>query len=128
MYVSIGYNENVTLVNGIVNVAIAVKTYMPKSAAWVKGGAGTDHSLNHEQRHFDIAKIVAERFKRKILAENLPVDNFDGPINVEYLEIFREMDRLQKKYDGETNHGTDPAAQTRWNERIDRELRELEVK
>ncbi|CAN5296522.1 hypothetical protein BH09BAC6_BH09BAC6_20340 [soil metagenome] len=128
VYVSVGYTENVTLVNGIVNVAIAVKTYMPKSASWVRGGAGSAHSLDHEQRHFDIAKLVAEHFKRKILAENLPVDNYDGPINVEYLEIFREMDRLQKQYDLETTHGLDSIAQAQWSERIDGELKELGVK
>jgi hypothetical protein len=33
------------------------------------------------------------------------------------------MDNLQKQYDSETNHGANQAAQQRWNERIDKELK-----
>ena len=123
-----GYEERADVAMGTINVRIAVKVYLPKSAGWVKSGSRTDYALNHEQRHFDIVKIVAEHFKKKLAAEHLPVSNFEGPINVEYLESLREMNRLQKEYDNETKHGSDQTAQLSWNERIDKELKKLGVK
>ncbi len=128
IFPTIGYDEDTKVVKGIINVRLAIKVSLPKSACWVKSGSANDYTLNHEQRHFDIAKIVAEHFKQKIKAENLPVDNFEGPVNVDYLDAYREMDSMQKQYDDETRHGTDQLAQQKWNERIDKELKKLEVK
>jgi hypothetical protein len=126
VFPSFGYEEKAELVNGIVNIHMSVKAYLPKSACWVKDGSRNNYTLNHEQRHFDLAKIVAEHFKMKLkAADDLTVENYDGPINVEYLEAYREMHTLQKQYDDETRHGIDHAAQQRWNERIDKELKEI---
>jgi hypothetical protein len=123
VFATIGYNEETTVVNGVINLKLDIKVCLPKSSCWVKDGKRDDYALNHEQRHFDIAKIAAEHFKQKIKAENLPVSNYDGPINVYYLDAYREMDSLQKQYDNETSHGGDHAAQERWNQKIDGELR-----
>jgi len=125
---TIGYEERSSIAKGEVELNFAIKVCLPKSACWVKDGSRNDYTLNHEQRHFDIAKIAAEHFKQKIKTENLPVSNFDGPINVDYLEAYREMDKLQQQYDEETDHGINQSAQQRWNERINKELRELGVK
>lgn len=123
VYPTIGYEEHASVVNGIINIGLAIKVCLPKSAAWVRGGMQNDYTLNHEQRHFDIAKIVAEHFKQKINAGNLTVSNYEGIINFEYLETYREMDKLQKQYDDETRHGADKQAQQQWDQRIDRELK-----
>ena len=124
----IGYDEHADISNGIINLRLEMKVCLPKSACWVKSGSRNDYALNHEQRHFDIVKIIAERFKLKILQEQLPVNNFDGPLNVDYLEAIREMNRMQKQYDSETVHGTDPSAQEEWNNKIDNELIGFRIK
>jgi hypothetical protein len=122
VFPTIGYDERTEINKGVIIVHLAVKVGLPKSASWVKDGYQNALALNHEQRHFDIVKLVAEHFKQKIKAQTLPVGNFDGPINMEYLDTYREMDSLQNLYDGETRHGTDQSAQQRWNEKIDKEL------
>jgi hypothetical protein len=122
VFPSIGYDEHTEIIKGIVNVHLAIKVFLPKSACWAKDGKRTEYALNHEQRHFDIVKIVGEHFKQKIKNENLPAYNFDGTINVDYLDAYREMDDMQKQYDDETRHGSDQSAQERWNKRIDKEL------
>jgi hypothetical protein len=122
VFPSFGYNERVEIIKGIVNVHLSLKAYLPKSASWVKSDARNDYSLNHEQRHFDIVKLVAEHFKQALLKEKFTVDNYDGPINVQYLDSFSEMNQLQEKYDGDTAHGTRSGAQSEWNVRIDKEL------
>jgi hypothetical protein len=124
VFTSIGYIEKAEVTKGIININLAMKVELAKSDCWVRG-VGDAYMLNHEQRHFDIEKLVSEHFKQKILAMTLPVDNFDGPINVEYLETLREATAMQKKYDADTRHGQDQQAQERWNEKIDKELRSL---
>ena len=76
--------------NGIIDLKLEMKVCLPKSACWVRDGSRNNYTLNHEQRHFDIVEIIAEQFKTKILQENLPVNNFDGPINVDYLDAIRD--------------------------------------
>ena len=119
---SIGYSEDIDVSKGIVNVHMNTKAFVPKSASWVKADSKNAYSLNHEQRHFDIVKIILERFKQKLRAEKYTVDNYDGPINVQYLESFHEMNVMQEQYDTETAHGMNIAAQEEWNRKIDKEL------
>lgn len=128
VFPSIGYDEHAEVLKGILNINIALKVSMPKSACWVKDGSRNDYTLNHEQRHFDIAKWVAEHFKQKLKGADLPIENFDATINMEYLETYREMDNLEKQYDDETRHGTNEHAQQHWNELIDKQLRAYGVK
>jgi hypothetical protein len=128
VFAGIGYTEHVSVEKGVITLNITLKVDMAKSDCWVRDRSGDDYVLNHEQRHFDIAKIVGEHFKHKILAISLPPDNYDGDINVEYLETLRELHRMQTQYDSETHHGANHIAQSEWDEKIDRELKTLGVK
>jgi len=128
VFPTIGYDQHAEIVKGIVNLHLTVKTCLPKSACWAKDDSRSDYTLNHEQRHFDIVKIVSEHFKQKLAAGKLNVDNYEGTVNMEYLDTYREMNVMQKQYDDETKHGTDTAEQGRWNLRIDKELKALGIK
>jgi len=128
VFPTIGYDQHAEIVKGIVNLHLTVKTCLPKSACWAKDDSRSDYTLNHEQRHFDIAKMVSEHFKQKLAAGKLNVDNYEGIVNMEYLDTYREMNIIQKQYDDETRHGTDTAEQGRWNLRIDKELKALGIK
>lgn len=128
IFASFGYDEDVKFEKGIINLNLNIKVFAPKSACWVRYENATGYALNHEQRHFDIVKLVAEHFKEKIRAEKLTTYNYDGPINVEYLESLRELTRLQKQYDLETAHSLNASEQSQWNARIDKELQTLGVK
>jgi hypothetical protein len=121
IFTSLGYIERNEVVKGIVNVSMAIKVDLPKNDCWVKGDREA-YTLNHEQRHFDIEKLAGEHFKQRLSAIDLPVDNFYGPINIEYLEALRDAAHMQKQYDTETQHGRNRPEQERWNEKIDKEL------
>lgn len=120
-----GYTEQAEVVKGVVIVKISIRVFMPKSAAWVSYEGRNEYALNHEQRHFDIVKLVARHFQQALLAMKIPADNYDGYINVQYLDSYREMNELQEQYDKETNHGVNAAVQQRWGTRIDKELGEV---
>jgi hypothetical protein len=115
----LGYTQEVQLRKGTLEVTLAIKVFLPKSAAWAAATGRDDYALNHEQRHFDVAKIIAEQFKQRLSATKLTPDNFEGIINMQYLDALRDMNTMQKAYDRETSHGMNKIAQVAWNTRID---------
>ncbi|HEY0176726.1 MAG TPA: hypothetical protein VGC08_10130 [Pedobacter sp.] len=118
-----GYEQRAEVAKSVIHVNITMKTYLPKSAGWVNYSGRNDYNLNHEQRHFDIVKIISEQFKQKILAAGLTPDTYEAFINIQYLDSYRDLDAMQSAYDKETGHGVNRSAQTMWNDRIDRELK-----
>jgi hypothetical protein len=128
VFPSFAQEGRTTVENGTIHLDLLLKVYVLKNASWVRPSSREDYALNHEQRHFDLVKLVAERFKKKVLADTLTAEDYDGQIGYEYLESYREMNRLQEQYDGETRHGLDREAQERWNRRIDEELRAFGVR
>lgn len=116
---NIGYDQREEIAKGVIQVTITLKTYLAKSDCWLGSLYKDDYMLNHEQRHFDIAKIVTEQFRKKIDAAKLSPDTYEAFINMQYLDSYREMNKLQKDYDTGTAHGTNRMAQQNWNKRID---------
>ena len=122
------YSGRSSVTNGVVTVNLTVKVYTLKSGSWARDVAKNEYSLNHEQRHFDIAKIVAERFKKKVIPDSLTIEDYNSIIQYQFIESFREMNKLQEKYDGETNHGINQSEQARWSKWIDDELKKYGIK
>jgi hypothetical protein len=120
---SIGYTQESKIDHGVIKAKILLKAYLPKSASWANYSGRDDYALNHEQRHFDIVKIIAEQFRKKVLAKRLTPDTYEAFINMQYLDSFRDMNTMQKAYDAETAHGQNHFAQEQWNSRIDQELK-----
>ncbi|MFB9864012.1 hypothetical protein [Rufibacter immobilis] len=117
-----------TVQDGVIHVRVSTKPYILRNLSKVLPSAKTEYTLNHEQRHFDILKLVSEHYKQRIRPEKLTLEDYESIIKYQYLEALWEMDRLQKQYDSETGHGTNHSAQERWNRKIDDELRALNVK
>lgn len=128
VFTSFAYEGQSSVKNGIINVNLIVKAYMLKESSWGRADAKTAYALNHEQRHFDITRLIAERFKRKIPADSLTLEDYNSLIQYQFIESYREMNHLQKQYDRETNHSTNVVAQELWNQKIDAELRTFGLK
>jgi hypothetical protein len=105
---------------GTIVMPLEVKVYMLPTNSWVK--SKDDYSLNHEQRHFDVTRIVGNRLKSTLLGLDVNPDNYDAMVNDAFFVAFREMNRLQEIYDSQTQHGIDKAAQAHWNQIIDEAL------
>lgn len=129
-----------SLANAVSKISILVKkTYsgdtlkfnvlnrFDKSVSWVLEPKDTSSQLlRHEQLHFDISELYARKI-RKILSQidQDDIDNFD--FRGEVSKILSERDERDAKYDYETNHGVLLDEQKRWNEKIMKELAELEA-
>jgi len=82
--------------------------------------------ISHEQLHFDITKLVVERFKKKVslLDADLIID-LNSMIQYEYLESYREMNQLQRQYDDETNHSVNRPMQAEWESKVKKWLKDI---
>ena len=127
VFPSFAYEGESKTTNGVVHLTITVKVFVVRDASWVKAGRDA-YGLNHEQRHFDIVKLVAERFKQKITPKNLTVADYNSIIQNQFLDSWREMTHLQEQYDNETAHGINQLAQADWNQRIDEDLQKFSIK
>lgn len=100
---------------------IEIDVYMLPEQSWVKNPG--DYALNHEQRHFDVVRMVANRLIAKLKSLDLDPDWYEATINDAFFEAYREMNRLQELYDKHTQHGLDTQAQERWNRMLDDALK-----
>lgn len=106
--------------SGSVVQTLEVEVHMVPRQSWVK--EKTAYGLNHEQRHFDLVRIIVDRMIDRLEKIELALDWYQATINQEYLATYREMNRIQEIYDSQTRHGLDREAQARWNEWIDQGL------
>jgi hypothetical protein len=127
VFTSFAYEGKSSVKNGVIQLNLTAKAYMLKPSSWGRPDARNAYALNHEQRHFDIVKIIVERFKQRIHPDSLTLEDYNSITQYQFIESFREMNRLQTKYDNETSHSLNQAAQERWNQKIDEELRSFGV-
>lgn len=113
--------EGVSLMDsGSVVQTLELNVYMLPMQSWVK--EPSDYGLNHEQRHFDIVRVVADRLIHRLENAELSLDFYQAQINEAYLDAYREMNRLQELYEKGVNHGLDREGQAQWNAWIDEAL------
>ncbi len=127
VFANIGYEAIFTVKDGLITAYIQQKTYMVRGMSWVSELARNEYALAHEQLHFDIAKVVNNRFRKRILElEAESIDDLNSMIQYEYLEFFRMMNGMQKAYDEETQHSLNTLKQAEWAEKIKIELHQAQ--
>ncbi|ARK10517.1 hypothetical protein A6C57_09375 [Fibrella sp. ES10-3-2-2] len=124
----VAYEGHSDVDKGNINVRLKLKVFMLKSQSWVRSIGYNDYALNHEQRHFDIARLAIEDFRKRVHPDSLSLNDYNSNIQYQYIEMYRALGLRQQQYDGETNHGINQGAQARWNSQIDTELRTFGLK
>lgn len=103
-------------------------------ASWVRPGHLTPAVLEHEQGHFDIARIFQRRFevqarplvgvsrecrgRSQRAASRYAEREVAHLIGSIYDEVWRQYRAEQDAYDDETRHGIETAAQASWTSKI----------
>ncbi|GAB3340464.1 hypothetical protein GCM10027299_53890 [Larkinella ripae] len=127
IFPTFSYEGHSRWVNGYIQMELTFKTFMVKSLSWVRPVSKEPYALLHEQKHFDIVKLIVERFKQRIIADQeMDLDDYNSRIQFLYLEAYRDMNRWQQQYDSETQHGINHAEQERWNRKIAQDLKNAE--
>jgi hypothetical protein len=106
------------------NPKFTVKCAFLKSKSWVKRNdpsSKTAEILVHEQLHFTIAEITARKLRRNLKAQQY-TKNYKKEINEIYNKTLEEGEKMQARYDKETNHSINKEAQKRWSYLIESDL------
>jgi hypothetical protein len=107
--------------DGSIIMPLIIKVYMLPGQSWVRDK--NDYSLNHEQRHFDVVRVVADRLTNNLQNLDVNPENYEALVNDAYFDAYREMNKLQELYDGQTSHGRKRDIQERWNRMLDMALK-----
>jgi predicted secreted Zn-dependent protease len=98
-----------------------VFAFFVKRTSW-KIEAANGNILKHEQGHFDITEVFCRKLKKE-LSKIIPLrSSVQLDVNALFQQINLANDRMQEKYDEETDYGRDPKAQRRWSKFIHAEL------
>jgi len=120
IFSSISIEGNANIENGEIVQVISVKVYMLPEQSWVKDAS--EYANNHEQRHFDLTRIAANRMIIRLKNVELEPFLFEATLNDIYLDAYREMNRLQELYDSQTRNGMNSEKQADWNQIIRKAL------
>ncbi|MCA1553824.1 MAG: DUF4157 domain-containing protein, partial [Chloroflexi bacterium] len=126
------------------NPAINVRALMKPDQSWVKEGKKVDKLLKHEQGHFDISNVLAEKTEAQLIAwanANKGSATKCGKTQAlnEAIKQWNALDantnltaikdkggtlrrQAQQDYDDETKHSVDAAKQTAWEGEIAKNL------
>ncbi len=106
---------------------IDTRSYFDKFKSWSKKNLQSDDALKHEQGHFDIAEIYARKFRKEITGCKFKSKNLKEKLEEKIHKIYSEYIQYQDLYDNETNHHINKEKQLVWNDKIVKELKELEI-
>ncbi len=103
-----------------------IKAKFNCSKSWTKTNKHPEVLL-HEQKHFDLTEIYARKMRKAYRQLNNPCQYSMEDLGKIYDEYFLELRHMQTLYDIETDHGLDEADQQIWNEKIAKQLMELDA-
>ncbi|MFZ4056816.1 MAG: DUF922 domain-containing protein [Ferruginibacter sp.] len=120
-----GYNLGFRRLGDEASININVYCHFHPNKSWMKAEGKNAYILSHEQLHFDISYLIANRFIQKLKGANFTVTNYKSVINSIYNEMVNEMHDYQLQYDTQTNNAIDKVAQADWKKSIQQQLEAL---
>lgn len=112
------FDADVKVEGKVIYMNIGVYAFFSKRNSWKKTNIITDYHLLHEQNHFNITQISAEKFIDAVAKAKFTRDNYQSLINKLFDETYDECNRLQEQYDRETRHSLNREVQLKWNDQI----------
>ncbi len=70
------YDAEMNMFENKINLNIWVYIFFNKRSSWKKPNINSDYHLLHEQRHFDITRISAEKFCNELVKANFTLNNY----------------------------------------------------
>jgi hypothetical protein len=97
-----------------------IAAFIP-SESWVRPEVAASQmqsaiALAHEQTHFNISEIISRELRRTLMTVEHPCRLSDAERDALGAAAFDEERKTQQRYDDETNHGLNSAAQQQWQE------------
>jgi hypothetical protein len=119
------FNASMNMAGNNIYLNVGIYTFFSKKSSWKKSNINSSYHLLHEQHHFDITRISAEKFLNELLKANFTTDNYNKLLSSLFTKAFNENTVLQQKYDSETRHSINTSEQLKWNNKIAQEIKSL---
>ena len=103
-----------------------IKSYFEKKNSWVKMAGRNDHTLEHEQIHFDITELYARKL-RKELAQRAFACGEEAAFETFVNDFLKGWQSMQEVYDMETEYSNEHHEQHEWMGKVQEELDALDA-
>lgn len=113
----ITYSLSSTISNNESRLEIIVTALFYPDKSWYKAELCDDVVLSHEQLHFDITELFARKFKERLKTVKNDTD-IKKKVRAIFVDINKELNTFQNKYDRETNYSRNIPEQLIWNEMV----------
>lgn len=121
----ITYTLNSVIGGSQPRLEIVVTSLFYPDKSWYKPDLCNEVVLSHEQLHFDITELFAREFRKRLeTVEN--DENIKKKVRAIFVEINKELNTFQNKYDRETNFSRNVPEQLVWNKKIAETLNEAD--
>ncbi len=121
------FNSQMNFDGNNIELTIGVYSYFTKHDSWKKANINSDYHLLHEQHHFDITRLGADKLLAELQKAHFTKINYNALINSIFNKVYDENIVLQQQYDKETKNSMDIKKQLEWNDKIATEIKELQV-
>lgn len=108
------------------DASIEIFSFFIPQKSWTKDKK-SQYLLNHEQMHFNISEIHARKMRKACMEANWSSKTIQNRLNGMLQKFTDAEDKMQEKYDRETNHSIVKNKQEEWDDFIQNELQKLEA-
>lgn len=86
--------------------------------SWVFPNKESAELLQHEQGHYDFARLLTLNFKKEADSTVLLMNNYSRKLDSIFNAALNNIRQMEIQYDNETNHMWNRIEQKRWNKKI----------
>ena len=119
------FNSSINMDGDNIDITVGIFTFFIKHDSWKKPDINSDYHLEHEQHHFDITRLHAQKLLEEIRKANFTSSNIKQLLNSIFDKANDENIEMQHEYDLETKNSMDVQGQTKWNQKISDEIEKL---
>jgi len=119
------FNSSMSEEGNKIEISVGVFTFFTKHDSWKKPKVNSEYHLEHEQHHFDITRLFAQKLVEEIKKAHFTESNYRKLLYSIFDKIYAESVAYQRQYDQETKNSMDVEKQKEWNEKISAEIKKL---
>jgi hypothetical protein len=108
-----------------IDISVGVYTFFTKHDSWKKPNVSSAYHLEHEQHHFDITRLGAEKLVDEIKKAHFTKNNYRKLLNSIFEKVYDGNIAWQHEYDTETKNSMNVEKQKEWNGKISQQIEQI---
>jgi hypothetical protein len=120
------FNSSMNEYQNDLHISVGIYTFFTKHDSWKKPGINSAYHLEHEQHHFDITRLYAQKLMDEISKANFTKSNYRKLLYSLFDKVYAESLAYQHEYDAQTKNSMNVEKQKEWNKKISAEIKKLE--